>query len=364
MGIISDKEKFARLRLSRTELIGARGFWNLVKKYGSAENAIGAVSDKYQICSLDDVYQELDKTKALGANLIFFEDEDYPPLLKQISDAPPMLTFLGSKENLKNFNKRESISVVGARNSSITANKFCSDIVSTLGHNDIVIVSGLARGLDAAAHKASLQTGTIAVLASGIDVVYPRENAKLYDQIKEQGIIFAEMPLGTTAQAHLFPKRNRIIAGLSSGTVVIEAAQQSGSLITAKCALEYGRDVFAAPGFPSDLKSEGSNRLLKEGAIMVLSADDILEHVFHRNYIQESLPLDKVEKLCDSDNIEACDYQNKILNLLSSVPITIDELIENTGLSPQNILMILLELELQNKIVRLSGQKICLSPVG
>ncbi len=358
--VLSEEEKLARFRLFRTESIGSRIFWHLILKYGSAEKAIKILehSDNYKICNKSQVIAEIEKTLKFGANIVFYDDELYPPLLKKIDDASPFLVFLGDENRLKEFNNKIIIAIVGARNSSVIANKFCQQLVEELGYNDIVIISGLAKGIDANAHKTSLTTGTIAVQASGIDVVYPRENISLYEDIKNKGIIFTEMPFGTSPQANLFPKRNRIIAGIASGTVVIEAAKQSGSLITAKYALEYNRDVFAVPGFPTDIRSEGGNNLIKEGAIMVLSANDILEQF---NYKQEKLlfnnnSINKQINLNEIDNI-----RTEILNHLSNVPITIDELISYVKLPPQRILTALMELELSNRVIRLHGQRICLA---
>ncbi len=269
-----------------------------------------------------------------------------------------MLSFLGNKEALKSFNHRKVISVVGARNSSIMANKFCVQLVDDLGRNDVVIASGLARGIDSQAHVASLEYGTIAILASGIDIIYPQENTKLYNQIKEKGAIFAEMPFGTAPQAHLFPKRNRIIAGISMGTVIIEAAKKSGSLITARYALEYNRDVFAVPGFPLDIRSEGGNNLIKEGAVMVLSAQDILDYIFP-SCQQEEIQFSNSSALIQSEESDK-DINRQILNSLSTTPITIDELISSIKLPPQKVLTAVIELELENKVASLPGQKICL----
>ena len=358
---LSDEEKFARLKLSRSESIGIRLFWRLIKKYASAVESLKVLNDhprKYKICEDSVIEKEIEGTKKLGAEFLFFEDELYPPLLREIADAPPILTFLGSKKKLEEFNHKIMISIVGARNSSIVANKFCKQVAADLGRNNIVIVSGMARGIDAEAHKASVFTGTVAVLASGLDIVYPPENKKLYEDIKENGIIFAESPMGTAPQGHLFPKRNRIIAGLSSGTVIIEAAKQSGSLITAKYALEYDRDVFAVPGFPSDVRSEGGNNLLRQGAVLTLSAQDILDHIFPKKMIQEELLFDNSKVKFKTQNNE--EIHEKILNLLSFTPITVEELVSALGMSPRDVLPVLMELEIENKIFRLSGQRVSL----
>ena len=406
---LSEEEKFARLKLTRSESIGGRLFWRLIRKYSSAAEVLNVFKEhsrekklqKYKICGDSVVEKEIENTKKSGAEFVFFEDELYPPLLREIVDAPPVLTFLGNKSRLEEFNKRSSISIVGARNSSIMANKLCRQIAEDLGRNGVVIVSGMARGIDSEAHKASVSTGTIAVLASGIDVVYPPENKKLYDSIKENGIILAEMPFGTAPQGHLFPKRNRIIAGLSSGTVIIEAAKQSGSLITARCALEYNRDIFAVPGFPLDIRSEGGNNLLKQGAILTLSAQDVLDHIFSQNMInkntqlfpqnmikentqpfsqnminknvqsfpqnmidknaqQEDFLFDSAEVSMESEKSEPEEIHEKILNLLSFTPITIEELVSALGVSPQEILPVLMELEMKKAIARISGQRVVL----
>ncbi len=373
MKALSKEEKFARLKLTRSESIGAHLFWRLIRKYSSAVEVLNALKDhsrennsrKYKICEDSVIEKEIENTQKLGAKFLFFEDELYPPLLREIVDAPPVLTFFGDRKRLEEFNKRSLISIVGARNSSIMANKLCRQISEDLGRNGVVVVSGMARGIDSEAHKASISTGTIAVLASGIDVIYPPENRKLYDNIKENGIIFAEMPFGTAPQGHLFPKRNRIIAGLSSGTVIIEAAKQSGSLITARYALEYNRDIFAVPGFPLDIRSEGGNNLLKQGAILTLSAQDVLDHIFSRNMGQKNM--EQKDFLFDSEEVsielaesKPEEIHEKILNLLSFTPITIEELVSALGLSPQEILPVLMELEMENAIARISGQRVVL----
>lgn len=373
MKVLSEEEKFARLKLTRSESIGVRLFWRLIKKYSSAVEVLNVLkkhsrenpSRGYKICEDSVVEKEIENAKKLGAEFLFFEDELYPPLLRETVDTPPVLTFLGEKKKLKEFNKRKLISIVGARNSSIMANKLCRQIAEDLGRNDVVIVSGMARGIDSEAHKASVSSGTIAVLASGIDIVYPPENRKLYDSIKESGIILAEMPFGTAPQGHLFPRRNRIIAGLSSGTVIIEAAKQSGSLITARYALEYNRDVFAVPGFPLDIRSEGGNNLLKQGAILTLSAQDILDHVFPQNMTrndvgQKDFLFDSEEVSMEIDKSKTEEIHEKILNLLSFTPITIEELVSALELSPQEVLPVLMELEMENTIARISGQRVVL----
>lgn len=340
----------------------------MINLYGSGERAINAIptlskssGKALNLCSEEKIQKEINSMKSLGARFVFLEDELYPPLLRNIPDPPPILSFLGNKETVLSFYKKNIISVVGSRNSSIHANKFCTKLCDDLGKQDVVIVSGLARGVDTCAHFGSLEYGTIAVLASGIDVVYPPENHKLYNEIAQKGCLFAEMPFGTAPQSQFFPRRNRIIAGISIGTVVIEAAEQSGSLITAKIALEYDREVFAVPGSPLDPRSIGCNSLIKDGAVLVRNSQDVLDCIEDKKILYQSLfeePKQFIARISDFDLEKT---RKRILTSLNSVPITIDELISSIKVSPQEVLTALLELELAGKIIRLHGQRICLS---
>jgi DNA processing protein len=310
------------------------------------------------------INEEIAGMKERGARFVFFEDRLYPPLLRNIPDPPPVLSFLGDKERVISFYEKSMISVVGARNASINSCKFCDFLCRDLGTNDAIIISGLARGIDTAAHSASLETGTIAVIANGINEVYPPENAKLYDAIIKKGGIFSETPFNTAPHPQLFPRRNRLIAGISYGTVVIEAAAQSGSLITAQMALEYNRDVFSVPGSPLDPRNVGSNKLIKEGAILTQGAGDILDHLKEKKTLPNTLFNDESHSVTkiSSDDLEK--IKKKILNSLSSMPVTIDELISCIKVSPREVLIALLELELANKIARLHGQRVCLALDG
>jgi DNA processing protein len=314
----------------------------------------------FDLCSEEKVQKEIEGMRSLGARFVFFEDELYPPLLRNTPDPPPVLSFLGDREKTLSFYKKNMISVVGARNASIHANKFCHLLAQELSKRDVVVVSGLARGIDTSAHSGSHENGTISVLACGINIAYPQENLNLYNEIVKKGGLFAEMPLDTSPQPQLFPRRNRIIAGISYGTVVIEAAEQSGSLITARMALEYDRDVFAVPGFPLDPRSVGCNRLIKDGAILVQSAQDILDHMQNKKIIQKTLFENKSNAYRPS-SLDLEKIRKKILDSLSSTPITIDELISSIKVSPGEALSALLELELANKVVRLHGQRVCLA---
>ncbi|MDR3187538.1 MAG: DNA-processing protein DprA [Holosporaceae bacterium] len=365
--MLSKEEKLARLRLARSEAVGSSTFWNFINRYGSGEKALRVISKSssgpiknFELCSEEKIREEIKAMKSIGGRFVFFEDELFPPLLRNTPDPPPVLSFLGNKERTLSFYKKNMISIVGARNASIHASRFCLLLSEELSRRDVAVVSGLARGIDASAHQGSLENGTVAVLACGVNVAYPQENLKLYGEIIKKGGIFAEMPLDTTPQPQLFPRRNRIIAGMSHGTVVIEAAEQSGSLITAKMALEYDRDVFAVPGFPLDPRSVGCNRLLKDGAILVQGAQDVLDHLESRKIIQNTLFENKSEAYRISDQ-DLEKLRKKILDSLSSTPITIDELISCIKVSPGEALSVLLELELANKIVRLHGQRVCLA---
>jgi DNA processing protein len=380
--LLSKKEKLARLKIMRCDSVGPSTFWNLIKLYGDGEKALKAIpvfyksrvfggfgnslseNKRFEMCSDEKINEELAALKSIGARIVFFEDDLYPPLLRNIPDPPPLLTILGNRDKVLSFYQKGIISVVGSRNSSIHANKFCRSLCYELSKKDTIVVSGLARGIDTNAHLGSLENGTIAILAGGIDVVYPQENAKLYDDIVKNGCILAEMPYGAAPQPHLFPRRNRIIAGISSGTVVVEATEQSGSLITAKMALEYNRDVFAVPGFPLDPRSVGCNTLLKDGAILVQRAQDILDHIENQKIIKTSLFENRDPFVIRNSEHDLEKTRTQIMNSLSSAPITIDELISCIKVSPQEVLAALLELELSNKIIRLHGQRVCLALDG
>jgi DNA processing protein len=362
--VLSKEEKLARLKLFRAESIGPYKFWELLEAYGSAQNALKKLPSICGKSADEKVQEEIAGMKSIGGRFAFFEDDLYPPLLRNIPDSPPVLSFVGDKEKVLSFFQRNMISVVGARNASINSNKFCGILCKDLGANDAVIVSGLARGVDTSAHSASLETGTIAIVANGINVVYPPENSKLYDEIVKKGGVFSETPFNTAPHPQLFPRRNRLIAGMSCGTVVIEAAEQSGSLITAKMALEYNRDVFAVPGSPLDPRSVGCNKLIKEGAILTQSARDVLDQLEDKKIVPCRLFDDNRPAALKISDQDAEKIREKILDSLSSTPITIDELISCIKVSPREVLTTLLELELANKIVRLHGQRVCLALDG
>lgn len=354
---LSKEEKLARLRLSRCESVGPTTFWELLDRCSSAEAALSMLKKMGKTYDDGQISRELDAMTKIGGRFVFPEDALYPPLLRNTPDAPPVLSFLGNKNKVLSMYKKHMISIVGARNASIHSCKFCEILAKELSERDVTVVSGLARGIDTAAHKSSLKNGTIAVIACGVSTPYPQENEALYKDIVENGGIFSEMPIDTPPQPKLFPRRNRIIAGMTSGTIVIEAAEKSGSLITAQMAAEYGRDVFAVPGFPLDPRSVGGNMLLKSGAILVQSAQDVLDHFSAQVEIisQQQFEFAKISP----EELEK--IKERIINSLSTVPITIDELISSIKVSPKEVLSALLELELADKVVRLHGQRVCLA---
>jgi DNA processing protein len=332
------------------------------------EKALSELSHKYKIYSKDKAEEEIMTAEIKHVKLITLEDEEYPYNLKQIEDCPPILYALGNIDLLKNDNM---LAVVGSRNASISAHRLAMEIAKDVACKNIVVVSGLARGIDASAHQGALEANgnTIAVLGTGIDVVYPLENEELYKQIAKRGLIISEYPFHTKPQAPNFPRRNRIVSGLSKGVLVVEADIRSGSLITAHQALEQGRDVYAVPGTPYDGKSAGCNKLLKEGAILVENSDDVLENFnFTQSYFEPrkvkktemadlfEYSLDKKEN--NKDSASNNDEYDKLLSLISEAGEDIDDVIRASKIPAEQVLMMIVELELDNKIIRLPGNKI------
>lgn len=347
----------------RSERVGPRTFANLMALYGSAENALEAIpniASKIKLCSEAAAEKELRAAEKFGAEMITAEDPDYPDALAATEGAPPLLTIKGNKSLLQ----KSCIGIVGARNASMAGMKIAASIAENLGKSNCIVVSGLARGIDTAAHKASLKTGTIAVIAGGIDSIYPPENKVLQQQIYEQGLVIAELPFGAAPKAEHFPQRNRIISGISQGVAVIEATLRSGSLITARLALEQGREVFAVPGSPLDPRAEGPNRLIKQGATLIESAEDIL----HQIQTPRSMPLFQgvletpatyeVQEKADGQTIDA--IRQEIRRLLSSAPTAMDDLLQQFPRDTKAFYLALLEMELNGQIERQAGNKMVL----
>ncbi|MGE0668334.1 MAG: DNA-processing protein DprA [Sphingomonadales bacterium] len=352
-----------RLRLIRSANVGPAAFRQLLARYGNASRALEALPELirkggYQgaaLCSADEAEDEIAGIEKLGGRLLHYDEPAYPPLLADLQAAPPVLTVLGRVELLS----APSIGVVGARNASAAAIRFTKQLSADLGAQGFVVVSGLARGIDTAAHQAALPTGTVAAMAGGVDIVYPPENQALYESLAATGAIVCEMPLGTKPQARHFPRRNRLISGLSLGLVVVEAAIKSGSLITANYALEQGREVYAVPGSPLDPRCRGTNNLIRQGAVLTEGIEDVLNNLpdwRHRpTPAQQSLKLEQNQ--ADADDAA----RSSVLEKLGPTPVEVDEVIRQTGLTPEIVLTILLELELAGRLDRHSGSKVSLA---
>ncbi len=346
------------IQLINAEGLGPVTFYRLVGKHGSASNALKNLPPKFSPWSIERAEEELKKASALGAKIISYQDKSYPQKLKALEDAPPLLYVLG---NEKLLNHEPALSIVGARNASVNGRKTASKIAYDLTNNNVLIISGLARGIDSAAHKGAMyakdQAGpTLAVLGCGIDIVYPLENQDLYKQIIHQGVLVSEFPLGYEPQTANFPRRNRIVSALSEGTLVVEANLKSGSLITAKRALEQKKKVFAIPGSPQDARSLGPNKLIKEGAHLVENAQDIFNILCDGKKIKIKQSLDKPIK---NNHIPQSNFSD-LISFLSPQGLDIDELIRVSGLSAQEVNIELLELELEGKIERQAGNKVAL----
>lgn len=370
----SNQQAFDQLRLIRSANIGPVTYSHLIQRFGNAEEALAALPELARrggaraprIAEARNIYAEIEKIGRLDAKLLFLNDKAYPRLLSELSNAPPVLIFRGALSHLDN----PIISIVGARNASAAACRFARDLSNNLTLAGATVASGLARGIDTAAHQGALKNATIGVIAGGIDVYYPPENNVLQDDIADQGLLLSEQPPGTEPRARHFPYRNRIIAGLACGTVVVEAAPKSGSLITARLAAEAGRHVMAIPGSPLDPRSRGCNNLIREGATLVQSAEDVMELIQHfddradvanQNYRNASSGTQAESKVCDWHNDEASDQDRRaVFDLLSITSVTVDELIRQSDVTPSALQLILLELELAGKIVRHAGGKVSL----
>lgn len=351
-------DQIARLRLIRSDNIGPVTFFHLIARFGHAEAALAAIPDLAargggrapRIAPRALVEREVEQVARFGADYLFLGTPAYSPLLAELETAPPALIVKGDRSLLQ----RQAVAMVGARNASAAACRFARQLAQQIGERGPVIVSGLARGVDSAAHDGSLASGTIAVIAGGIDVAYPPENEARQAAIAEQGLLVAEQPPGTEPRARHFPYRNRIIAGLSQGTVVVEAAPKSGSLITARLAAESGREVMAVPGSPLDPRAQGCNLLIREGATLVQNADDVMEALqpLHLAAIGDrSGGYGAGPAPADAEDAE----RRAVIDLLGPVPVPVDELIRQSGLAPAIVQTVLLELELAGRLERHAG---------
>ncbi len=361
---MSDADRrIARLRLIRTPSIGPVTYRQLIERFGSAEAAIEALPDLAlrgggkppRIADTSAIEREIATTERLGARYLFLDDPDYPSLLAEIDSPPTVMTIRGDLA----LASRTTVAMVGARNSSAAACRFARGLAVELGRAGVTVVSGLARGLDTAAHQGSIATGTIGVIASGIDISFPPENRELQEQIASQGLLIAEQPPGAEPLARNFPHRNRIIAGLAVGTVVVEAAPRSGSLITARLAGEAGRDVMAVPGSPLDPRAQGCNQLIREGAVLIQSAADILETIRPIDPRMVRSPASGFGAMPPTDPGDS--DRRSIAGLLGPVPVAIDELVRQSHLPSAIVATVLLELELAGRLERHAGGRVSLT---
>lgn len=359
-------EKIAWLRLLRTENIGPVTFYQLVTRYGSAGAAIEALPDmaqgkrKLNVPPVSVIEREIENVDRFGAQLIASCEAAYPLALSALEDAPPVICVAGHAVMLN----RHGVGIVGSRNASLNGRRFAEHLGRELGRAGLIVTSGLARGIDTAAHIGALETGTVAVIAGGIDDIYPPENRKLYEEIIARGAVVAESPFGQKPFAQSFPRRNRIISGLSAGIVVVEASQKSGSLITARMAAEQGRDVYAVPGHPLDPRAAGPNHLIREGATLVRDAADILESL--RNFSGGMRDgghqrFTSHEEDIDFNNVVMLDDGEARAGLLSQIgftPVHVDELIRACALPAGVVQGTLLDLELAGDVQRLPGNRV------
>ena len=399
---LTDQQKLDWLRLIRTEGVGPRLFQTLINRHGGAAAVLEALPDLARsrgpitVCSVAQAEQEWARIQRDGAQLVALGEALYPPLLAEIDAPPPLLTVKGQVGLMR----ERALAIVGSRNASAAGLKMAERLAHDLGRSGFVIVSGLARGIDGRAHATALQRGTMAILAGGINKIYPAEHTALYEQIAKEGVLINEMPYGWEPRGRDFPRRNRIISGLCRGVVVVEAAERSGSLITARFALEQGREVFAVPGSPLDPRAGGTNHLLRHGATFITEAAHIEEAL--RNFMGEDTWQPSPHRVTENDapdreplwdefdflmeEVSAptviretpetryrggepertvmspqTDIQARLLSLLGPVPIAIDDIIHLSGFATPVVTQILMELELAGRIIRHKGQCVCLA---
>ncbi|WP_262296857.1 DNA-processing protein DprA [Microvirga sesbaniae] len=390
--ILTDEQRLDWLRLIRSEKVGPRTFRALINQYGGAAGALEALPDLgrrsgspgLKVCTRAEAETEMAGAARLGVRFIAMGEPDYPKTLQAVDTAPPLIALRGSAGILA----KPSVAVVGSRNASASGLTFAERLARQLGEAGYSVVSGLARGVDTRAHRASLATGTVAVLAGGHDRIYPVQNAPLVESIVEQGgAVLSEMPMDWEPRGRDFPRRNRIVSGLCYGVVVVEAARRSGSLITARFALEQGREVFAVPGSPLDPRAEGTNDLIREGATLCASVEhvtSVLEpliasgprldqgaeepiHVLGSEELWDELDLPDVLRApvrpimpeAGADDATG-DVQSDLVAFLGPSPVTVDDLVRQSGLSIRNVQMALLELEIAGRLERHGGNAVSL----
>lgn len=363
---LTQEEAFARIRLLRSPNVGPVTFRQLLQRFGNAVAALEALPEmaarggrRMKVAHPDAIREEIAAVRAGGARYLFHDDPAYPALLCETPSAPPIVTYRGDVTLLA----QPAVAIVGARNASAAALKLARQFGEGLADAGKLVVSGLARGIDGAAHEGALATGaTAAVIAGGIDVVYPPQHADLQERIANEGVLIAEQPPGTEPQARHFPSRNRIIAGLAAGTLVIEAAPKSGSLITARLAGEAGREVMAIPGNPLDGRARGCNQLIREGAILIQTPEDVIELIEDFTGQPRSTFREERPEFADFELAEASDDSPaEIESLLSAAPVPVDDIVRASGESPAAVQLALLELELAGRLARHAGGRVSLN---
>ncbi|MBX2806699.1 MAG: DNA-processing protein DprA [Hyphomicrobiales bacterium] len=369
--ILNYEERLDWIRLIRTENVGPATFHELLAHFGSAAAAIEALPSlgrrggsraPQQVVPRATAEVEWDAAERVGAKILSIPDAGYPPLLRQIHAPPPILFARGDTA----LASKRTVAIVGSRHASAIGRQLAANMAGDFGRAGITVVSGLARGIDTSAHKASIDTGTIAVIAGGINMIYPPENAALHEIIAEQGLLLCENPPGSTPRGQDFPRRNRIISGVSSGVVVVEAAKKSGSLITARLAGEQGRDVFAIPGHPLDPRAAGTNGLIRNGAYLATSADDVMTELFGTPQMSPQYGgtgfYNPSSSYVVTTGAPASDdeLRQQVLEALSYTPVHPDILLRQTGLSSRSLAVAILELDLAGLIERHSNEHISL----
>ena len=355
------------IRLSRIKGVGPKTFWDLISAFSNPAKAIDYIFRVHQrhkkqepeLPRVQEIEDELEMCLKMGVNVILGCDESYPLLLREIPDRSPILM---AKGNMELLNNPKTIAVVGSRNAAANAIEFTKEIVKELGKAGYVVISGLAKGIDAAAHHAALETGTIGVVAGGVDIIYPLQNTQLHHLMYEKGLVISEAPLSSPPLSKHFPKRNRIIAGISQGVALMQATEKSGTIITAKIAMSYGRRVFAVPGPPFDPMYSGSNQMIRRGATFITSAEDIIK-VLEEGGRQPCLIKENTGPKMLLYGNEANDkliqqYLGQVWEGICYTPISLEKLSENVGLPMLLVNWIVIELEILGKAQRLYGNRV------
>lgn len=368
--VLTDRQRLSWLRLIRSDNVGPATFRDLINHFGSADAAIeqlpelsrrGGSARAIRVASIEEAERELESAERFGAVFVGIGEPDYPPALRRIDGAPPLISAVGDLA----LATQVAVGIVGARNASVSGAKMAARMARDLGAAGYVVVSGLARGIDAAAHRASLEHGTIAALAGGLDQPYPPENLDLYDEIRAgKGLAISEMPMGWEPRARDFPRRNRLIAGVGLGLVVVEAAQRSGSLITARRAADFGRLVFAVPGSPLDPRAAGANGLLKDGAIVTTSSQDVIEALAPSSRlfsddepVMEEPGDDETDRFAEPGD----DDRARVIEALGPSPSEVDDIIRHTGVAAATVYLVLIELDLAGRLHRHPGGMVSLA---